>query len=76
MEQIEALTVLDSEIDVGYLGENLDDDFVICSDSIMEGSVSMRIWEVDITVEFTEGLHHFCESLTDSNIQSCALCIV
>lgn len=33
-------------------------------------------WEVDITVEFTEGLHHFCESLTDSNIQSCALCIV
>lgn len=43
MEQIEALTVLDSEIDVGYLGENLDDDFVICSDSIMEGSASMRI---------------------------------
>lgn len=43
MEQIEALTVLDSEIDVGYLSENLNDDFVICSDSIMQGGVSMRI---------------------------------
>lgn len=33
-------------------------------------------WEVDITVELAEGLHHLCESLTDSNIECCALCIV
>lgn len=43
MEQVEALTILDSEVYVGYFSENLNNDFVICSDSIMQGGVSLGI---------------------------------
>lgn len=47
MEQVEALTVLDSEVYVGYFSKNLNNDFVICSDSVMEGRVSLGILHND-----------------------------
>lgn len=46
------MAVLDSEIDVGYFSENLNDDFVICSDSIMQGGVSLGILEEDTKAEY------------------------
>lgn len=33
-------------------------------------------WEVDITVELTEGPDHLCEALADSDVQGCALGVV
>lgn len=47
MEQVEALTVLDSEIYVGNFSENLNHDFVVQSDSIMQGGVSLGILHME-----------------------------
>jgi len=51
VEQVEALTILDSEVYVGYLSENLNNNFVICSDSIMQGGVSLGILCKDTKAE-------------------------
>lgn len=48
VEQVEALTVLDSEIYVGNFSENLNHDFVVQSDSIMQGGVSLGILHMEI----------------------------
>lgn len=48
MEQVEALTVLDSEVYVGNFSENLNHDFVVQSDSIMQGGVSLGILHMEI----------------------------
>lgn len=47
VEQVEALTVLDSEIYVGNFSENLNHDFVVQSDSIMQGGVSLGILHME-----------------------------
>lgn len=47
MEQVEALTVLDSEVYVGDFSEDLNNDFVICSDGIMQRGVSLGILHRD-----------------------------
>lgn len=52
MEQVEALRVLDSEVYVGYFSENFNNSFVICSDSIMQGGVSLGILYKDINAEY------------------------
>ena len=46
------MTILDSEVYVGYFSENLNNDFVICSDSIMQGGVSLGILYKDTKVEY------------------------
>lgn len=47
VEQVEALAVLDSEVNVGYFSENLNNDCVICSDSVMQRGVSLGILNTD-----------------------------
>lgn len=52
MEQVETLTILDSKVYVGYFSENLNNNFVICSDSIMQGGVSLGILYKDTKAEY------------------------
>lgn len=72
MEQVEALTVLDSEVYVGYFSENLNNDFVICSDSIMQGGVSLGILQEDTKAQYglpTSGCQMEQLTLRDSSRQ-------
>lgn len=45
------MTVLDSEVYVGYFSEYLNNDFAICSDSIMQRGVSLGILHRDTKAE-------------------------